>query len=92
MKITINVVILFRSEGVNVKGYFLWSFLDNFEWTDGYSVRFGMVHVDFKNELIRYPKDSAIWFTNFLKRDATQSIKKRITETNEYEPSKKTRK
>ncbi|KAM7512033.1 hypothetical protein LguiB_010908 [Lonicera macranthoides] len=80
-------------EGVNVKGYFIWSFLDNFEWAEGYSVRFGMVHVDFKNELIRYPKDSAIWFTNFLKkRDATQSTKKRNTETNEYESLKKTRK
>lgn len=84
---------MFCSEGVNVKGYFIWSFLDNFEWAEGYRVRFGMVHVDFKNELIRYPKDSAIWFTNFLKkRDATQSTKKRNTETNEYESLKKTRK
>lgn len=82
---------LFCSEGVNVKGYFIWSFLDNFEWTAGYSIRFGMIHVDFKNELKRYPKDSAIWFMNFLKkRDVNQSTKRPITESNEYESPKKT--
>ncbi|KAM7508702.1 hypothetical protein LguiA_019155 [Lonicera macranthoides] len=80
-------------DGINVKGYFIWSLLDNFEWNAGYSIRFGMIHVDFKNDLIRYPKDSAIWLMDFLKkRDVNQSTKRRITESNENESSKKTRK
>jgi beta-glucosidase/6-phospho-beta-glucosidase/beta-galactosidase len=54
--------------GVNVKGYFAWSLLDNFEWGEGYTVRFGMNFVDYKNNLKRYQKLSAQWFKNFLKR------------------------
>ncbi|KAJ4971987.1 hypothetical protein NE237_005086 [Protea cynaroides] len=53
-------------DGVNVKGYFAWSLLDNFEWADGYTVRFGIYYVDYKNGLKRYPKQSAIWFKRFL--------------------------
>lgn len=64
---------------MNVKGYFIWSLLDNFEWSDGYTVRFGIVHVDYKNGLARYPKDSAIWYMNFLKtRRAELSPKRQI--------------
>ncbi|MED6147794.1 hypothetical protein PIB30_047053 [Stylosanthes scabra] len=55
--------------GVNVKGYFIWSLLDNFEWCDGYTVRFGIVYVDFANGLKRYQKDSAKWFKNFLHQE-----------------------
>ncbi|PRQ35255.1 putative beta-glucosidase [Rosa chinensis] len=55
-------------DGVNVKGYFAWSLLDNFEWTLGYTVRFGINYVDYKDGLKRYPKHSAIWFKNFLKK------------------------
>nr|ACD65510.1 beta-glucosidase D2 [Lotus japonicus] len=54
--------------GSNVKGYFAWSLLDNYEWSSGYTVRFGMNFVDYKNGLKRYKKLSAKWFTNFLKR------------------------
>ncbi|KAF9613304.1 hypothetical protein IFM89_006814, partial [Coptis chinensis] len=53
------------NEGVDVRGYFAWSFLDNFEWADGYTVRFGINYVDFKT-LKRYPKHSSIWFKKFL--------------------------
>ncbi|XP_043690847.1 beta-glucosidase 12-like [Telopea speciosissima] len=55
-------------EGVDVRGYFAWSLLDNFEWGDGYTVRFGINYVDYKNGLKRYPKHSAIWFKKFLQR------------------------
>ncbi|GLJ09701.1 hypothetical protein SUGI_0114450 [Cryptomeria japonica] len=54
-------------EGSNVRGYFAWSLLDNFEWTSGYTVRFGLHYVDYRNNLKRYPKASARWFHRFLK-------------------------
>ncbi|CBI24822.3 unnamed protein product, partial [Vitis vinifera] len=53
-------------DGVNVKSYFAWSLLDNYEWNFGYTVRFGIVFVDYDNGLKRYPKHSAIWFKKFL--------------------------
>ena len=49
------------SDGVPIKGYFLWSLLDNFEWADGYDKRFGIVYVDFKTEK-RTPKLSAHFY------------------------------
>lgn len=52
--------------GVNLKGYFYWSLLDNFEWAHGYSKRFGLVHVDFEN-FKRTPKKSFYWYAEFLK-------------------------
>ncbi|KAM5582563.1 beta-glucosidase 12-like [Rosa sericea] len=55
-------------EGVNLKGYFAWSLLDNFEWGSGYTVRFGINYVDYKNGNKRHPKLSAHWFKNFLKK------------------------
>ncbi|XP_021728899.1 beta-glucosidase 24-like isoform X2 [Chenopodium quinoa] len=53
---------------VKVRGYFAWSLLDNFEWGSGYTVRFGINYVDYKDGLRRYPKHSAKWFKNFLHR------------------------
>lgn len=49
------------ADGAPVRGYFVWSFLDNFEWTDGYRRRFGIVHNDFKTQQ-RTPKLSAYWY------------------------------
>ncbi|HEX7691066.1 MAG TPA: family 1 glycosylhydrolase, partial [Sediminibacterium sp.] len=55
-----------RKEGVNIGGYFAWTLTDNFEWTEGYLSRFGLVHVDFHTQL-RTIKDSGYWFRDFLK-------------------------
>ncbi|KAK2992138.1 hypothetical protein RJ640_026770 [Escallonia rubra] len=49
-------------EGVDVRGFFAWSIFDNFEWNSGYTSRFGVNYVDFKDGLKRYPKLSAQWF------------------------------
>ncbi|XP_022889159.1 beta-glucosidase-like [Olea europaea var. sylvestris] len=55
------------NDGVKVKGYFIWSLLDNFEWASGYNVRFGIFYVDFMNgNLTRFPKNSALCWKNFL--------------------------
>ncbi len=57
------------SEGVPVRGYFLWSLLDNFEWADGYATRFGIVHVDYAT-LKRTPKLSASFYREVIARNA----------------------
>lgn len=61
--------------GVKVRGYFAWSLLDNFEWAAGYTQRFGIHFVDYKNGAKRYPKLSAKWFKNFYeKKHAIETI------------------
>lgn len=52
--------------GVDVRGYFVWSLLDNFEWADGYSKRFGIVRVEYESQQ-RIVKDSALWYRDFLR-------------------------
>lgn len=52
-------------EGADVRGYFLWTFLDNFEWDKGYTERFGIVHVDFATQK-RIVKDSAFWYRDVI--------------------------
>jgi beta-glucosidase len=52
-------------EGVPVAGYFVWSLLDNFEWAQGYSQRFGIIYVDFET-LERVPKASYRWYRSFI--------------------------
>lgn len=51
--------------GTNVAGYFAWSFMDNYEWAEGYSKRFGIVYVDYASQ-IRIPKASAYWYQNVI--------------------------
>ncbi|XP_010943554.1 beta-glucosidase 12 isoform X2 [Elaeis guineensis] len=70
----LNVLRAIR-RGANVRGYFAWSLLDNFEWTEGYTVRFGIIFVDFEDGLKRHPKSSAHWFSKFLKERIHQSVK-----------------
>ncbi|MFE6645144.1 glycoside hydrolase family 1 protein [Nocardioides sp. NPDC057772] len=50
-------------QGADVRGYFAWSLLDNFEWSYGYAHRFGIVHVDFETQ-VRTLKDSGLWFAD----------------------------
>jgi beta-glucosidase len=57
------------AEGVPVKGYFHWSLMDNFEWSDGFTNRFGLVYVDFKTQK-RTPKLSAAYFREAIARNA----------------------
>jgi beta-glucosidase len=52
--------------GVDIRGYYQWSLLDNFEWAHGYEKRFGIVHVDF-DTLERTPRDSASWYRDVIK-------------------------
>ncbi|XP_065877280.1 beta-glucosidase 46-like isoform X2 [Euphorbia lathyris] len=59
-------------KGADVRGYFVWSLLDNFEWTGGYTHRFGLHYVDFAT-LERIPKSSATWFKEFV---ATHKLSK----------------
>jgi beta-glucosidase len=56
-----------KKEGVNIKGFFAWTLMDNFEWAEGYRARFGLIHVDFDTQL-RTIKNSGYWFRDFLQK------------------------
>jgi beta-glucosidase len=55
------------ADGVDLRGYYAWSFLDNFEWAEGYSKRFGLVFVDYRTQT-RIPKSSAHWYARQISR------------------------
>jgi beta-glucosidase len=61
----IEQVLLAKQTGVKVKGYFVWTFLDNFEWAEGYYPKFGLVHVNFESQE-RIVKASGKWYAAFL--------------------------
>lgn len=54
-----------REHGAPVEGYFVWTLLDNFEWSEGYHPRFGLIYVDFKTQK-RTLKQSALWYSQFI--------------------------
>ena len=59
-------------QGVDLRGYMVWSFLDNFEWAEGYSKRFGMVFVDYATQR-RIPKASARWYSGVIRRNGLEN-------------------
>jgi len=61
----IKQVLLAKKAGARVNGYFVWTFLDNFEWAEGYFPKFGLVHVNFKTQE-RIVKSSGKWYAAFL--------------------------
>lgn len=65
LKDYLGQVLKAKKEGVNLGGYFIWSFLDNFEWAEGYRPRFGIVGVDFATQQ-RTVKASGKWYADFL--------------------------
>ena len=56
------------NDGIDVRGYLTWSLLDNLEWNNGYTERFGLVHVDYETQ-VRTLKDSAYWYQGVIKRN-----------------------
>ncbi len=59
--------------GADVRGYFVWSLLDNFEWGAGYANRFGLVYVDYPSQR-RIPKESAHWYARLIRTEAMQDF------------------
>jgi len=59
---------LAMNDGVDLRGYFVWSLLDNFEWSNGYSKRFGLIHVDYATQQ-RTVKDSGKWYAQVIARN-----------------------
>jgi beta-glucosidase len=60
---------LAMQDGVDVRGYFVWSLLDNFEWAHGYTKRFGLIYVDYSTQK-RIVKDSGKWYAEVIQRNA----------------------
>lgn len=65
LKEHVRAVLKAKNEGVNVEGYFVWTFTDNFEWAEGFHPRFGLVYVDFETQQ-RIIKSSGRWYKEFL--------------------------
>jgi beta-glucosidase len=66
LKSHMSQVLRAKKDGINIRGYFVWTLMDNFEWAEGYTQRFGLVYINFKNYK-RYIKDSGYWLASFLK-------------------------
>ena len=73
-------------EGVPVRGYFHWSLLDNFEWSDAYKQRFGLVYVDYQNQK-RVPKDSFEWFKKVIATNGRSLLGKTAVPVSQLTPA-----
>ncbi len=60
------------SRGVDLRGYYVWSLMDNCEWAEGYAKRFGIVYVDYRTQQ-RVAKDSARWYQDVIRRGGLES-------------------
>jgi len=65
LKSYLEQVLRAKKEGIPIYGYFIWTFMDNFEWAEGYRPRFGIIYVDYQTQN-RYVKDSGYWYRDFL--------------------------
>ncbi|KUL32683.1 GH1 family beta-glucosidase [Actinoplanes awajinensis] len=65
----IEAALAARAQGADLRGYFAWSLMDNFEWAEGYGRRFGLVAVNYETQT-RTPKQSALWFRDRIKSGA----------------------
>jgi beta-glucosidase len=61
----LQAVLKAKKDGVKIKGYFAWLLTDNFEWSEGFKARFGLVHIDFKTQ-VHTIKNTGYWWRNFL--------------------------
>ncbi|KAG6835811.1 Beta-glucosidase 1B [Arthromyces matolae] len=68
---TASLLAAVNEDGVDIRSYFPWSFLDNFEWAEGYRTRFGVTYVDYETQT-RYPKDSAKFLVQWFKDNHEQ--------------------
>ncbi|KAK1217815.1 Beta-glucosidase 1B [Marasmius sp. AFHP31] len=75
---TDSLIKAITEDGVDVRAYFPWSLLDNFEWADGYQTRFGLTYVDYETQK-RYPKDSAKWVVQWFKEHAQEDSQSTLT-------------
>ncbi|XP_017979544.1 PREDICTED: putative beta-glucosidase 41 isoform X2 [Theobroma cacao] len=73
-----NLSAAIREDNCDVRGYFVWSLLDNWEWNSGYTVRFGLYFVDYKNNLTRVPKASVEWFKGVLRPSHLSNLRNQI--------------
>lgn len=67
IQLYLEQVLKAKNEGLNVHGYFVWALTDNFEWTEGYRQRYGLVYIDFQTQK-RTIKDSGYWYRDFLSK------------------------
>ena len=75
VKMHLNALADAMEQGVDVRGYFYWSLMDNYEWNSGYAKRFGLIYVDYATQK-RSLKDSALWYRGFIAASRMQSEEK----------------